>query len=67
MAVWGRSAGTLAIAAMMASSTSSGTVSRITCRLGTCSMACRAMIWRALAPVNGGEPASISYSTQARL
>ncbi len=59
-AVAGRSAGTLAIAAMMASSTSSGTVSRTTWTLGTCSMAWRAMMARALEPVNGGAPVSIS-------
>ena len=32
--------------------------------LGTGSIACRAMTARALAPANGGVPASISYRTQ---
>ena len=67
VAVWGRSAGVLASAARIASSTSSGTVSRTTWRLGTTSMAWRAMMARALGPVNGGCPISISYNTQPRL
>ena len=63
----GRSTGALAIAAKIASSTSSGTMVRTMRTLGTCSMMWRAMIAIALLPVNGGSPASISYSMQPRL
>ena len=45
---------------MTASSTSSGTEARTTCRLGTTSIECRAMIAIEFGPVNGGCPISIS-------
>ena len=51
----------------MASSTSSGTDGRTTLTLGTASMACFAMIDIEFGPLNGGSPASISKSMQARL
>ena len=60
LAVCGRSAGTLASAAMTASSTSSGTEARTSWSPGTGVMAWRAMMARALGPVKGGVPASIS-------
>ena len=66
-AVRGRSAGTLPMPANIASSTSTGTALRTMRMLGTCSIACRAMIAIEFLPMNGGSPASISYSTHARL
>ena len=65
--VWNRSAGVFSSACMTASSTSSGTDDRTTCRLGTTSIECRAMIAMELGPVKGGCPIRISYSTQPRL
>ncbi len=62
-----RSAGDLASARSSARSTATGTVGR-SARIGAGrSMACRAMVARGPVPANGGSPASISYSTQARL
>ena len=63
-AVCGRSAGTLPSTRWIASSTSSGTALRITRMLGTGAMACCAMIAIEFFPLNGGTPASISYSMQ---
>ena len=65
--VWKRSAGVFSKARITASSTSSGTDWRTTWRLGTTSIAWRAMIAIAFGPVNGGCPMSSSYSTQPRL
>ena len=62
-----RSAGTFAIARTIASSTASGTVPRTIFRLGTLSSECRASSAIAVGPVNGGWPASISYTMHARL
>ncbi len=59
-----RSAGTLASAVLIACSTASGTFSRTVRTRGTVSIALRAWIASAVAPVNGGFPANISYSTQ---
>ncbi len=58
-AVWKRSAGTLAIARTIASSTASGTVLRTIFRLGTLSSECLASSAMAVGPENGGWPASI--------
>jgi hypothetical protein len=66
-AEWNRSAGTLQSALLIASSTASGTVLRTIWRLGTLSSECRASSAITVGPVKGGCPASISYSTQARL
>ncbi len=66
-AVANRSAGALASARATAWDTPSGTVSR-TSRSGRgVSMSRRAMIACAVGAVNGGSPASISYSTMPRL
>jgi hypothetical protein len=59
-AVANRSAGTLAAALTIAASSPGETVPRTMRRDGTGSIACRAMIACAFAPVNGGWPASIS-------
>ena len=61
-----RSAGALANAFVTARSTASGT-SRTVRRCGIGSLSRLAMIAWAVGPVYGGSPASISYSTQARL
>ena len=66
-AVANRSAGAFASALTTTCSSQSGTVSRTARRRGTGSIACRARIAWADQPVKGGSPASISYSTQARL
>ena len=66
-AVANRSAGAFASARVTACSTQSGTVSRTVRRRGTGPAACRARIAPADHPVNGGSPASISYSTHPRL
>ena len=59
-----RSAGTWASAVRMACSTPSGTLSRTVRSRGTVPTTFRAWMAWAVAPVNGGSPASISYSTQ---
>ncbi len=66
-AVWNRSAGTLCIAVRTARSTACGTALRTAASEWGASTACRAITARADGPVNGGWPASISYSTQPRL
>src|SRR5438093_11940228 len=66
-AVANRSAGVLASARTMAPSTAGGTVSRTILSPGTGSIDLRAMIACGVGPPNGGAPASISESTQARL
>ena len=62
-----RSAGDLASARSSARSTASGTFGRRTRTEAGASIAWRAIVARAPVPANGGSPASISYSTQARL
>ena len=59
-AVANRSAGSFAIARVIARSTAGGTVCLTVCSEGTGSTACRARICCAVRPVNGGWPASIS-------
>ena len=63
-AVGKRSAGTLASARITLRSTPSGTAARTVRSGGTGSIAWRASSCWAVAPPNGGWPASISYSTQ---
>ena len=58
-----RSAGTAASALRTARSTDSGTAVRSCLRFGTSPVSRRAAIAWAVGPVNGGSPASISYST----
>ena len=65
--VWNRSAGTGASAFRMAWSSPAGTLPRTTRRLGGGSLNRLTMIAWAVGPVNGGSPASISYTTAARL
>ena len=65
--VWNRSAGAGASAFRMAWSSPAGTLPRTTRRLGGGSVNRLAMIAWAVGPVNGGSPASISYTTAARL
>ncbi len=62
-----RSAGALARAFMSARSRVSGTSGRVLHTEGDGSANCFIMIACGLGPVNGGRPASISYSTHARL
>ena len=62
-----RSPGDFASARSSARSTATGAVGR-RARTGTgVSIAWRAIVARTPVPANGGSPASISYSTQARL
>ena len=63
VAVAKRSAGNVAIAMPAMRSTSGSTVGRASRRLGARSVKRRAMIACTVGPVNGGAPASISYST----
>jgi hypothetical protein len=62
-----RSAGDLASARASAASTARGTVGRTTAIGGGGSSRCRAIIACIVPAVNGACPASISYSTHARL
>ena len=62
-----RSAGSFAMARMIAPSTAGGTVWRTIRRLGTGSSECRAMTAWDDGPVKGGWPISISYRVHARL
>jgi len=63
-AVANRSAGSFSSAVNTAPSTSGGTVCRCEVSERGFSVTTRATIAWALAPVNGGSPVSISYSTQ---
>ena len=62
-----RSAGDLAIAVMITSSSSSGIACRMIVGGGTLSIVWRAMMAIAVGPVNGIWPTSISYSMHPRL
>ena len=66
-AVANRSAGALASALTIAASTSGGTVGRTMLTRVGASRNFRAKIASAVAPVYGGSPTNISYSTQPRL
>ena len=63
LAVWKRSAGSLASARATAWSTCTGTSGRTARSGGGCSWRCLASTARVVGAVNGGMPASISYST----
>ena len=65
--VGNRSAGSLASARASARSMAAGTLGRRAPIGAGASIAWRAIVARAPVPANGGSPASISYSTQARL
>src|SRR5439155_18996285 len=66
-AVGNRSAGVFDSARRIASSVASGIVSRTIDGGDTMSREWRAITARAVGPVNGGSPTSISYTTHARL
>lgn len=65
-AVANRSAGVLASDCCNAAATCAGTAGRTTLMLGGSAARCCRTTLSAVAPVNGGCPASISYNTQPR-